>query len=75
MVRGRLSVCEFLARLPMFEGLSPAAVKTIALSVTHRSFHKGALIHDVIEKGATRQGFHIVVNGGVKLLFVAPNGG
>ena len=75
MVRGGLSLCEFLARLPMFEGLTPAAVNSIALSVTHRSFHKGALIHDIIEKGATRKGFHIVVNGSVKLLFVTPNGG
>ncbi|HLU03495.1 MAG TPA: Crp/Fnr family transcriptional regulator [Advenella sp.] len=58
----------------MFEGLAPAAIKTIALSVRHRSFHKGALIHDIIENGATRKGFHIVVNGSVKLLFVAPNG-
>ncbi len=75
MVGGCLSVYDFLARLPMFDGLSPTAIKTIALSVTQRSFHKGALIHDIVEKGATRKGFHIVVNGSAKLLFVAPNGG
>ncbi len=74
MVGGCLSVQEFLVRLPMFEGVSPAGLKTIAQSVTQRSFHKGPLIQDIIEKGSVREGFHVVVYGSVKLLFVAPNG-
>ncbi len=72
---GSLSVQEFLGRLPFFEGLSSTGMKMITRSVTQRFFQKGALVQDIIEKGAPREGFHVVVNGTVKLLCVAHNGG
>ncbi len=75
MVGGCLSVHEFLVRIPMFEGLSVTSLTSIAQSVTQRSFNKGALIQNIEEKGIVREGFHVVVYGQVKLLFVAPNGG
>jgi CRP-like cAMP-binding protein len=66
-----IKVTEFLARLPLFSDLDPAALDRMAQDTSMQHLAKGEV---VFRQGDPCNGFHCVVYGRIKLAFTAANG-
>lgn len=62
---------EFLAKLPIFQGLSKAEINDIASATTHEKAKRG---HILFKQGQPCMGFHYLVYGRVKLVMRSPLG-
>jgi CRP/FNR family transcriptional regulator, dissimilatory nitrate respiration regulator len=62
---------EELARIALFEGLEPRTLALVAGIATPRRYRRGAAIFAEGEPGA---GFHVVVEGRVKVFKLSPDG-
>lgn len=71
MAGGKLNVRDYLARLPLFNELSPEELQVIADASAERLAQRG---ETVFPRGAPCLGFHIVAYGQVKLSFTSANG-
>lgn len=71
MGSAKINIQEFLSRLPLFNELAPAEVDRIAATVTESHVQRGDTI---FRRGDPCVGFHIVVYGQVKLVFVSQDG-
>ncbi|MYN11713.1 cyclic nucleotide-binding domain-containing protein [Pusillimonas sp. TS35] len=72
MSTARIRVQDFLARLPLFSGLSEPELDSIALGTNEIKAARGDMI---FRRGEPCLGFHSVIYGQVKLLLVSPAGG
>lgn len=69
---GKIKVQEFLARLPLFDQMTPQEIDQIALGTTEHHVARGTTL---FQRGDACVGFHLVVYGQVKLAFVSATGG
>lgn len=69
---GKIKVQEFLARLPLFDQMTPQEIDQIALGTTEHHVARGTTL---FQRGDPCVGFHLVVYGQVKLAFVSATGG
>lgn len=69
---GKIKVQEFLARLPLFDQMTPLEIDQIALGTTEHHVARGSTL---FQRGDPCVGFHLVVYGQVKLAFVSATGG
>lgn len=67
-----LDIPTLLARVPLFQGLSPEELAPIARGTREMSAAKG---HILFHKGDPCNGMHLVVYGQVKLAITSPQGG
>jgi len=61
----------FLANLPLFRELSQEEIDRLAQGTTEQHVTRGSVI---VNKGDPTEGFHLVVNGQVKLALTTPQG-
>lgn len=71
MMTGRTHIQSFLARLPLFSGLGETELACIAAGTSEVQVNRGDL---VFRRGDPCVGFHAVVYGQIKLMFVSPTG-
>ena len=62
----------FLARMPLFDAMSPSELAAVAAGTTERHVEKGGVI---FQRGDPCLGFHLVVYGQVKLAAGSASGG
>lgn len=62
---------DFLARLPLFGGLSEAELAALAQGTSEQSVARGEIL---FHRGQECTGFHAVVYGQIKLMLVSPAG-
>lgn len=72
MTTRNIRVQDFLSKLPLFNELEPDELDDIALGTTEIQAARGEVI---FHRGEPCIGFHTVVYGQVKLMFVSPMGG
>lgn len=61
----------FLSNLPLFRELAPEEIELIAAGTREVRIRRGDML---FQKGDPCRGFHIVVYGQIKLLFMTPQG-
>ncbi|MEX0957800.1 MAG: Crp/Fnr family transcriptional regulator [Burkholderiales bacterium] len=61
----------FLSNLPLFRELAPEEIELIAAGTREVRIRRGDML---FQKGDPCRGFHIVVYGQIKLLFITPQG-
>lgn len=71
MIAKKIPVQEFLSRLPLFNELSESDLDNIAQGTTEVSVARGDIL---FHRGELCLGFHTVVYGQVKLMFVSSTG-
>ncbi|HYD95790.1 MAG TPA: Crp/Fnr family transcriptional regulator [Noviherbaspirillum sp.] len=71
MAHPKISVKEFLNKLPLFNELAPDELEKIASAVIETHVARGEII---FRRGDPCAGFHIVIYGQVKLAFTSPDG-
>ena len=71
MPHPKISVKEFLNKLPLFNEVAPEELEQIAASVTESHVSRGDII---FRRGDPCVGFHIVIYGQIKLAFTSPDG-
>lgn len=71
MATSQVRTEEFLARLPLFSGLSAAELKHLATGTTELHCERGQML---FHRGEPCTGFHTVVFGQIKLMLVSPMG-
>lgn len=72
MITGKLRTQEFLSQIPLFNELSTAELTRLAYATTEILVPRGEI---VFHRGEPCVGFHTIVYGQVKLMFVSPVGG
>ncbi|MGB3290894.1 MAG: Crp/Fnr family transcriptional regulator [Burkholderiaceae bacterium] len=68
---GKVRIQDFLARLPLFNGLSAQELDNLAAGTTEVQAARGEM---VFHRGEPCVGLHTVVYGQIKLMFVSPGG-
>jgi len=68
---GKIKVQQFLARLSLFDQMTPEELDRIAVGTTERQVARGTVL---FQRGDACSGFYLVVYGQVKLAFVSPGG-
>lgn len=71
MATSKVPTEEFLARLPLFRGVSPQELQKLAEGTTEQYAARGDMI---FHRGDPCTGFHAVVYGQLKLMLVSPMG-
>lgn len=71
MPNTKISVKEFLNKLPLFNEVTSEELEQIAASVTESHVARGDII---FRRGDPCVGFHIVIYGQIKLAFTSPDG-
>lgn len=71
MEKTRITVQAFLARLPLFNAMSPEELDRIACGTTELRMARGG---HIFRRGDACRGFHLVVYGQVKLAAVSVHG-
>jgi len=71
MPHPKISVKEFLNKLPLFNEVAPEELEQIAASVVESHVSRGDII---FRRGDPCVGFHIVIYGQIKLAFTSPDG-
>lgn len=71
MATRTLRVQDFLARIPLFQGLSPAELAPLAAGTTQTHIERGQML---FKQGDPCVGFHHVVYGRIKLMLRSPVG-
>ena len=69
--RGEIRPEQFLARLPLFAGLSAAELGRLAAATTRRELKRGQFL---FRQGEQPTGFHAVVHGRIELRARSPHG-
>ncbi|CAL61841.1 putative regulatory protein [Herminiimonas arsenicoxydans] len=69
---GKIKVQDFLARLPLFNQMTPQELDQIAAGTTEKHVLRGAML---FQRGDPCVGFHLVIYGQIKLAFISPGGG
>ena len=69
---GKIKVQDFLARLPLFNQMTPQELDQIAAGTTERHVLRGTML---FQRGDPCVGFHLVIYGQVKLAFISSTGG
>ncbi|AEC19168.1 cyclic nucleotide-binding domain-containing protein [Pusillimonas sp. T7-7] len=72
MATSKTRVQDFLAKLPLFNELSTQELDVLAAGTTEVQVARGEMI---FHRGDPCVGFHTVVYGQIKLMFVSPMGG
>ncbi len=72
MSTNKIRIQDFLSRVPLFNELGPEELDNIALGTTEVQAARGEI---VFHRGDPCIGFHTVVYGQIKLMFVSPMGG
>ncbi|MCC2596660.1 Crp/Fnr family transcriptional regulator [Pusillimonas sp. MFBS29] len=72
MATNKTRIQDFLAKLPLFNELSERELDTIAAGTTEVQVQRGEML---FHRGDPCVGFHTVVYGQIKLMFVSPMGG
>src|SRR5690606_32689878 len=72
MATSKTRVQDFLAKLPLFNELSVQELEVLAAGTTEVQAARGEM---VFHRGDPCVGFHTVVYGQIKLMFVSPMGG
>ena len=72
MSTNRIRIQDFLSRVPLFNELGAEELDNIALGTTEVQAARGEI---VFHRGDPCVGFHTVVYGQIKLMFVSPMGG
>src|SRR5690606_7242327 len=72
MATNKTRVQDFLAKLPLFNDLSTQELDTIAAGTSEVQVVRGEML---FHRGDPCVGFHTVVYGQIKLMFVSPMGG
>ncbi len=72
MSTNKIRIQDFLSRVPLFNELGPEELDNIALGTTEVQAARGEI---VFHRGDPCVGFHTVVYGQIKLMFVSPMGG
>ncbi|NYT59564.1 Crp/Fnr family transcriptional regulator [Alcaligenaceae bacterium] len=72
MATNKTRVQDFLAKLPLFNDLSAQELDTLAAGTTEVQVVRGEML---FHRGDPCVGFHTVVYGQIKLMFVSPMGG
>lgn len=71
MAAEKIDIPQLLARLPLFQALTPAQFSQIASGAREKHLTKGEM---AFQKGDPAKGFYIVASGQVKLAFPSPQG-
>ncbi|NYT61834.1 Crp/Fnr family transcriptional regulator [Alcaligenaceae bacterium] len=71
MTTGKVRIQDFLSRVPLFNALGSDELNNIAVGTTEVQVPRGAM---VFHRGDPCVGFHTVVYGQIKLMFVSPMG-
>jgi len=66
-----LPILDYIARVPLFEGLPPEQIEDLAMIVTDQTFGKGEAI---FSEGEDADGFYVVITGRVKIFKLSPDG-
>lgn len=69
---GKIKVQDFLARLPLFNQMTPQELDQIAAGTTEKHILRGTML---FQRGDPCVGFHLVIYGQIKLAFISPGGG
>lgn len=72
MTAANIRIQEFLSQIPLFNGLAPDELDRLTEATTEVLVPRGEI---VFRRGEPCLGFHIVVYGQLKLMFVSPVGG
>src|SRR5690606_16435072 len=72
MATDKMSVQDFLAKIPLFNELSDTDLNILAKGTTEVQLSRGEIL---FHRGEPCVGFHAVVFGQMKLMFVSPTGG
>lgn len=72
MISGKIRTQEFLSQIPLFNELSDTELTRLAHATTEILVPRGEI---VFHRGEPCLGFHTVIYGQVKLMFVSPVGG
>ncbi|NYT86756.1 Crp/Fnr family transcriptional regulator [Pollutimonas harenae] len=72
MATNKARIQDFLAKLPLFNELSAQELNVLAAGTTEIQVTRGEM---VFHRGDPCMGFHIVVYGQIKLMFISPMGG
>lgn len=62
---------DILAKLPLFQELTPAQIQQLAAAVREKSLNKGEML---FQKGDPAKGFYLVLSGQIKLAFSSAQG-
>src|SRR5690606_11618179 len=71
MATSKMRVQDFLAKLPLFNELTEDELNILAKGTTEVQAARGDI---VFHRGEPCVGFHTVVDGQIKLMFVSPTG-
>lgn len=71
MTPTKTRIPEFLAQIPLFNGLAPPELGRLASATTEVTVSRGQIL---FRRGDPCLGFHVVIYGQLKLMFVSPLG-